>query len=197
MKKIFHVGHNDKQRKTHDIINGKKAARKEYQLWSSMLNRCYNPYMLNEKTAYIDCHVDEFFHSYTNFYDWCQDQVGFDFPDYHLDKDVLAENLKIYSPENCIFIPKCINTLFNKRYDIRGEYPIGVGVKKNTYGYQARMSMDGKVIVIGYFDTVEMAFLAYKKTKEDYIKKLTKEYKYRIDKRAYDALMRYEVNIND
>lgn len=50
---------------------------------------------------------------------------------------------------------------------------------------------------LGTFNTPEEAFYAYKEAKEDYIKEVANKYKDRIDIRAYEALMKYEVNIDD
>jgi hypothetical protein len=51
--------------------------------------------------------------------------------------------------------------------------------------------------LIGYYDTPEQAFLAYKTFKEFYIKQVAEQYKSQIDPRAYKALLEYEVNIED
>ena len=188
MKKIFHVGHNDKQRKTHDIINGKKVARKEYQLWSSMLNRCYNPYMLNEKTAYIDCHVDEFFHSYTNFYDWCQDQVGFDFQHYHIDKDLLSNNGKIYSPETCLFLPRQINIAIKPHAE-----GVDAPSAPKTKIFHITITRHGITKSLGWFKTRKGSYAAYILAKKEYLKELASLYRNCIDKRAYDALISFDI----
>ena len=45
--------------------------------------------------------------------------------------------------------------------------------------------------------TPEEAFLAYKKDKEAYIKDVANKWKDKIDPRAYEALMNYEVEITD
>lgn len=50
---------------------------------------------------------------------------------------------------------------------------------------------------LGVFDTPEEAFLIYKKAKEYYIKKLQNTRKGLIEERVYNALIKYEVNIND
>ena len=41
------------------------------------------------------------------------------------------------------------------------------------------------------------AFNAYKKAKENYLKELANKWKGKIDPRAYEALMNYEVEITD
>ena len=47
------------------------------------------------------------------------------------------------------------------------------------------------------FDIFEDAFSAYKKAKEAYIKEVATKWKDKIDPRAYEALMNYQVEITD
>ena len=47
------------------------------------------------------------------------------------------------------------------------------------------------------FDTEIEAFKAYKQAKESFIKEQAEKWKSQIDIRAYNALMNYEVSIND
>ena len=55
----------------------------------------------------------------------------------------------------------------------------------------------GKSEYLGRFNTEIEAFDAYKTAKENYLKEQANKYKPQIDLRAYNALMNYEVNIND
>ena len=50
---------------------------------------------------------------------------------------------------------------------------------------------------IGRFDTPEEAFYAYKQFKENYIKEVADEYKDSIPQKLYEAMYRYEVEIDD
>ena len=52
---------------------------------------------------------------------------------------------------------------------------------------------------MGCFNTKTESKLAYKSAKEKYVKELAEEYfkEGKIDKRVYDALMEYEVEITD
>lgn len=120
-----------------------------------------------------------------------------------LDKDILNKGNKIYSPENCIFVPERINTLFTKRDKLRGEYAIGVSyykynrkflVRCNIYNFEENKS---KGIHLGYYDTPQQAFEVYKQFKEQHIKEVAEYYKGKIPKKLYDAMYRYEVDIND
>ena len=55
----------------------------------------------------------------------------------------------------------------------------------------------GKREHLGYFKTEIEAFNAYKKAKESFVKEQANKWKGKIDIRAYNALMNYEVNIDD
>ena len=85
--------------------------------------------------------------------------------------------------------------LLTKRQSDRGLLPIGV--TKHGNNFQAQCKISGKGKALGTFTTPELAFNAYKTFKEPYIKELAEKYKDTIDPRAYQALMNYEVDIND
>lgn len=77
--------------------------------------------------------------------------------------------------------------------------PVGVSVSENGLKYKAAYDRNGKSTLIGQFDTPEHAFLAYKKAKEEYIKEVAQEYynSGKIDKKVYEALLRYQIEITD
>ena len=177
-------------------ING--TLTKEYTLWQSMLRRCYSDTCKNKRPTYEGCQVSENFKSYEYFYEWCQSQVGFGNEDWHLDKDLLTKGNKVYSENTCVFIPSEINTVLVKSDKIRGEYPIGVHWSNTSKAFIARVSKNkGKREYLGLFNTEIEAFNAYKEAKEVFVKEQANKWKDKIDERAYEALMNYEVNIDD
>ena len=50
---------------------------------------------------------------------------------------------------------------------------------------------------LGTFNTLEEAFYVYKREKEKYIKEVADKWKDHIDIRVYEALMNYEISIDD
>ena len=70
---------------------------------------------------------------------------------------------------------------------------------QSLFTYKAAYDRNGKSTLIGQFDTPEHAFLAYKKAKEEYIKEVAQEYynSGKIDKKVYEALLRYQIEITD
>ena len=170
---------------------------KEYQLWNNMINRCYNEKGLSSNPSYKDCHVSEEWRYLSNFKDWCHNQIGFNRDGWHLDKDILVKDSKMYSPETCCFVPPEINCALSGNKMVRGSFPQGVIYNCNKTRYRARIQRSNKEESLGTYDTPEEAFLAYKPVKEAHIKVLANKWKDQIDPRVYDALMSWEVNIDD
>ena len=171
---------------------------KEYVLWCDMLRRCYSDAYKKRKPTYEGCEVSNNFLHYEYFYEWCNEQVGFDNEGWHLDKDLLIKGNKVYSESTCVFIPQEINKVLVKREASRGEYLIGVSWNKKASAFVARVNKNkGKREYLGCFNTEIEAFNAYKTAKEAFVKEQAEKYKPQIDDRAYNALMNYEVNIDD
>ena len=174
-------------------VDGKNV--KEYALWSNMLKRCYSEKSKKISPTYIGCYVSSNFKQYSYFYEWCQDQIGFNTTDAALDKDLLVKGNRVYSETSSVFLPQRLNNLFLKSTSVRGELPIGVSKHGNKY--QAGCNAHSKIVYLGRHITPESAFNAYKTFKEAHIKELAEHYKDVIDPRAYQALMNYEVHIDD
>ena len=171
---------------------------KEYVLWCHMLERCYSTSLKKRQPTYEDCEVSENFKSYEYFYEWCQNQIGFSNQGWHLDKDLWIKGNKVYSEDSCIFLPHEINSLLTKRTALRGKHLIGVYWNKTNKAFRAMVSKNkGKQEHLGYFNTETEAYNAYKVAKESFIKEQAEKWKSQIDVRAYNALMNYEVGIDD
>jgi len=164
-----------------------------------MLQRCYDPYEINRHPTYIDVFVCEEWHNFQNYAQWREENYYEVFNEIMcLDKDILFKENKIYSPQTCIFVPKRINSLFTNRKNDRGDLPIGC-IKQNDKIRVRCNTMENKNKHLGYFpiNQVIEAFTCYKNFKENYIKQVADEYKDLIPTELYDAMYRYEVEIND
>jgi len=170
---------------------------KEYRLWNNMINRCYNEKELSRNPTYKDCHVSEDWRYLSNFKEWCNNQIGFGNEGWHLDKDILVKGNKVYSEDTCCFVPPEINNLFTKADRIRGKYPIGVYEDKQAGKFKVRISVEGKHKHVGRYYCEKEAFYAYKVAKEQYIKEVANKWKGQIDVRVYEALINWEVSIDD
>ena len=181
-------------------VNGVQT--KECALWYSMLERCYSDGFKNKRPTYEGCGVSDKFKSYEYFYEWCNEQIGFDNDSngnpFHLDKDLLVKGNKLYSESTCVFIPREINQLLIKCTASRGEHLIGVYWSKTANAFVARVSRNkGCSEHLGLFNTELEAFNAYKIAKEAFVKEQANKWKSQIDPRAYNALMNYQVEITD
>ena len=171
---------------------------KEYVLWKSVLQRCYSDNSKKKQPTYEGCEVSENFKSYEYFYEWCHKQIGFGNQGWQLDKDLLVKGNKVYSENSCVFIPQEINKVLTKSDKNRGKHLIGVSWHKRDNAFKASVNKNkGKQEWLGYFNTEIEAFNAYKKAKESFVKEQADKWKSQIDPRAYEALMNYEVNIDD
>ena len=173
---------------------------KAYTTWTNMIKRCYDPYEINRHLTYIDSYVCDEWLCFQNFAKWFYKNY-YEIPNERMcvDKDILIKGNKIYSPETCLIVPNRINVLFIKCDKSRGKYPIGVCFYKNKFMCQCRIYENNKQKqkYLGLYNTLEEAFCAYKKFKESYIKQVADEYKDLIPQRLYDAMYKYEVEIND
>lgn len=193
--RICGVGVNDKQYPTK--INYKKV--KEYALWEGMLYRCYSKDAELRQPAYEGVVCSENFKSYSFFYEWCQEQIGFGNIDengrpWQLDKDLLLKGNKVYSEDTCVFIPSEVNLFFTSNAKKRGEYYVGVHLEKSCNKFSASCRKYGDKVYLGCYKTQEEAFQAYKEVKEGYCKELASKWKDSLDQRAYKALMKWEVS---
>ena len=162
--------------------------------WKNMLKRCYDESARDKFPTYQNCVVCDAWLKFSNFKRWYdKNHIN----GYHLDKDILIKGNKIYSPNTCCFVPQEINKLFTKTDKFRGNTPIGV--QKVGDRFYSRLKIRKHLVSLGYYKTAEDAFIRYKAAKENYIKEIANEYKEKrlISDIVYNALMRYEVSIND
>ena len=175
---------------------------KSYEVWKKMLQRCYDPYYINQYNTYQYCKVCDEWLNYQNFAQWFYDnyyEVGNE--KMCLDKDILIKGNCIYSPEACVFVPERINELFTKSNSMRGNYPIGVCKHGNKLQVSCSILESGKKFnkVLGNFDIneVEEAFLCYKRFKESYIRQIADEYENEIPYNLYLSMYNWIVEITD
>lgn len=109
--------------------------------------------------------------------------------DYHIDKDILYPGNKIYCPDTCLLVPQRINMLFLNKPNKRG-LPNGI------IRYSDKYLVKYNGAEYGYRNTLEEAFELYAIVKKDAIIKIANEYKDIIPWKLYDALLKYDVNIN-
>jgi len=131
-----------------------------YKTWKNMITRCYSGC-----NNYKDIIVCEKWLNFQNFVPWFNE---FYIKDYCLDKDLLIENNKIYSPETCIYVPRWVNNLFPKRKEKEG-LPTGVLCNRQGKYYSRVPDIKKKEIVNKVKNTIEEAHIDYLETKSWYV----------------------------
>lgn len=175
-------------------VNGKLTI--AYVVWGNMLQRCYYEKSLLRNPTYIGIKVCNKWLNFQVFADWFENSNYRDV--WSLDKDILKKGNKLYCPEYCSFVPPQINSLLTGCNASRGEYPIGVSYSVRDCVYTATCNDGhGEFVWLGRYATPDEAFVVYKHYKEKIIKEVANEYIDDLDPRVYDALVNYEVNIND
>jgi len=138
---------------------------RSYRVWSHVLNRCYSSKYHKIQPTYIDCYVEEVWHKYSNFHLWFMDQEP---PEqWAIDKDILSQGNKIYSPSFCVMVPRELNNFTNEHAATRGDLPIGVCYNKKTKYFEAWCNEvnSRKQKFLGSFRSPEAAHSEYRSFK--------------------------------
>lgn len=172
-KLVYGVGINDADyfvvRFETIVVNGKQKRKLAwacpyYRAWTSMLRRCYSIKDQERCTTYKGCGVSEEWKTFSNFKAWMEKQ---DFEGKQLDKDILIEGNKVYSPETCGFVTQTVNNFITDRGNDRGEFLIGVYWHKPNEKFLSRCSnpFTGGQEHLGYFTCEQEAHSAWLKRK--------------------------------
>ena len=161
-KLVCGVGINDSM----DRIEIDHITNKSYGVWTDMLSRCYSSKFHIKFPSYIGCIVCDEWKYYTTFEQWFDKNYVEGF---HLDKDILIEGNKTYSPDTCRFVPPNINTILSASNSIRGDYPQGVSKNHNSYTARCRYGV-GREVLRKTFKTIPEAQAWYSATKHQIVK---------------------------
>jgi hypothetical protein len=173
IKKVFGVGINDVTYNVHkfDYATGKGVrvwTCPYYEKWYGMFRRCYG----KSRESYAGCYVDKSWICLSGFIKWVDTQPNRDWENCDLDKDLLVEGNKCYSPTTCIFVPEAVNQFVKIRQNDRGDFMLGVTVKYNPFCYVARcnnpVSKIEKDRYIGVFQSELEAHKAWQSRKHEY-----------------------------
>lgn len=171
-------------------VNGNHT--EEYEIWKGILKRCYSESQKDVFNSYFNISevCDEWL-NFQNFAEWyhthkykCDGRL-------HIDKDIKYPGNKLYSPYHCLLTPQRINMLFSNKPNKRG-LPNGIS-RTNSGKYSAKYA--GKDI--GTYSTLEEAYSVYADVKKKAIITVANEYKDKIPEELYNALLNYEVRIEN
>lgn len=188
---IYGVGFNEpiEGEKVYKATENRKPT-KCYYTWSNILKRCYDPKLHAKQPTYKDVIVANEWLNYQNFAKWWDDNYyKVHGEKMELDKDLLSKDGKVYSPNTCLFLPHSINNAL-----INGK---GYTFNKQTNKYKAQTWYKNKRINLGYFDTEKEARYTYKLNKQLVVYLLAEEYKEYLPPKVYEALMNYQMDIDD
>ena len=181
MRLVQDWGINDMSRGT-VFVNGKPI--KSYSVWNSMITRCHSAKQLMKDPTYKGVKIHPSWKYFSNFKRWFD--VNY-IEGFSLDKDLLIQGSKRYSPATCTFVPQSLNALFTDSAAIRGLYPIGVSWHKRDCHFRCHLNENGKRKHIGSYHTVEEASVAYQIAKREYV--LSEMERYRVEYPDNEKLM--------
>ena len=141
-------------------VNGRDI--KSYNLWKSVLQRCYSVDCQMKHPTYIGCSVVKEWHSFSRFERWFTENY---IDGYHLDKDILVPGNKVYSAGTCVFVSREINGLLTDCRAARGAYPLGVNFHKVNKRYIASIHTESVLRYLGSFSTALEAHQAWQLAK--------------------------------
>lgn len=173
--------------------HGKYRAKKNgvhdeaYCAWKDMLRRCYDEKFHLRWRTYAGCSVCKEWHNYQVFAEWFykqKRQTG-----WQLDKDILINGNREYSPRACRLVPVAINSLFSRvPEELKNGY---TGVRKVGSSYRAEFTVDSKRIHVGNYKSAEEASAAYVKAKNENVKRVANQYREFICNDIYTALINF------
>lgn len=199
---VFGVGVNDADYVTQkfETIGYVNGVRKQklvwycpyYRTWTHMLERCYSTRYQERNPTYAGCSVSKEWLRFSNFKRWMERQ---DFEGMQLDKDLLPEDNKVYSPETCVFVTRAVNLFTTDCGAARGGWLIGVCWNKRDGKFQSqcRNPFTKKREHLGYFTCEEEAHQAWIKRKLELARLLAAE---QTDTRVAKALIERYTNYN-
>lgn len=142
------------------MVDGKRGWCPFYRVWADMLVRCHSENYQSSHPTYIGCTVAAEWHRFSTFKSWMEQQ---DWEGNQLDKDLLVEGNKMYSPDTCVFVSKQVNIFLTENKTSVAGYPTGVHYHKQAGRFKAQCRCLSKgQKSLGLFDTPEEAHEAYK-----------------------------------
>jgi len=143
------------------MYQGRRYNTKSFNTYLGILSRCTKSFQ--EGSPHY-AGVTTSFTSFDQFADWSSTQISSDIPDYDIDKDLLKVGNKVYSPEDCVYLPAYINRSISTRQESRDSLPRGVSrrVQFEKEVYVAAIRIGKKLKYLGTFNNPEDAHIQYK-----------------------------------
>ena len=170
------------------------------RLWENIRVRCQLLPKIEESRFrnYESVDIWEEWLDFQNFAEWFS-TVPYYQDGWELDKDLLSDEHKIYSPHTCIFLPPELNKILNVKKSSRGNLPLGMSRHsdgKIDVSFRCQ-NPNFCVRVLVSDEDIHKGFSIYKSAREGYVRWLTEEYAELLDPRAYKILSDYKITIED
>ncbi len=169
---VYGYGINDSGYKVTRVIGNEKVkwVCPYYSKWRGMLKRCYDIKLKSKFPSYLNCTVCEEWKYFSNFKRWVDSQPNRNWKDCELDKDLLVEENKLYSPRTCVFITRQVNQFLKDRAKDRGEFLLGATYhsKHNKFYAYCNNPFSTKQEYLGSFNTEIDAYIAWKNRKHEF-----------------------------
>ena len=154
--KVCDVGINDASYVTERSVAGRRERCPFYSVWVAMLGRCYGSNGHPTRPTYAGCTVCPEWLAFSSFKEWMAAQQ---WQGNQLDKDIKIKGNKIYSPDNCLFIPKSLNSLLTG--PTANKWLPGVSWNARAKRYASTISIKGRPVHLGLHPAQEPAHEAY------------------------------------
>lgn len=145
-------------------------------------------------TSYKSVRIDDRWLRFSNFKKWYDKHYPYELEEeygikFEIDKDLLSDGDKIYSPETCIFLPNKVNNFLANKMTNNTSGHTGVIWHKQVKKWRARINdfHTHKKKSLGLFVNIEDASEAYKVARENEALKV----------KEYMTMLGYEQNIID
>lgn len=169
----------------HGIGEYNSRTGKIYLAWKNMFERCYSETYHKRFPTYIGCEVAEEWYNFQNFAKWYKEthpwEVKLPKGRWELDKDLKVPNNKVYSPENCTWLPSNLNANIHLSDPSKDwKYMVGVSYDKsrpNSFKttFKSMSKPEGKFSKS--FKTEIDAHKHYIKMKNKYIQEMVEFYR--------------------
>jgi len=142
--------------------NGKQT--KVHQMWQSMIQRAYDPKFHERNPTYKDVEVCDEWLNFQVFAKWYSEQP---FKHDALDKDILSNGAKVYSPENCVLVSHELNKFMTIIKSGNTSEVVGVTWDKRLQKWRVQINdpLTGKKKFLGYFDNKYEGGVVYRKAR--------------------------------
>lgn len=185
---VYGVGINDADCTIQSIdhTTGLKKTCPFYRRWICMLQRCYSEKFQEKRPTYKGCTVCKEWLTFSNFKAWMEGQ---DWKGKQLDKDLLVDGNKVYSPETCVFVHGVLNSFILDNGICKGDHMVGVYFDKSRNKFKSQCSnpITKRLEYLGRFSSEIEAHLKWRSRKLELVDLMQQE-GYIYEDHVYEAL---------